>query len=219
MRAIAICVVLAATAAGCLRGTAFRCESNTDCGTTGTCESIGYCSIANAGCVDTGRSYTESAGQGLANTCVTSVNPDAGLDAGADASIDGMINVGCPSGYAEIAGSLHRYKSLVNVSWDDAQRSCKQTSASAYLAVPDDETELANLATIAAAPFWIGLDDKTTENTFVTQQGAPATFKPWAMGEPDNGPPDEDCVNAISGTEIATDRCGNRHAAVCECEP
>lgn len=220
MRAIAMGVFVAAATAGCLRSTSFRCERDSDCGAAGTCEPIGYCSVANAECVGTGRAYSDSAGQSLANSCVPGDNPGPAPDAAIDAPIDGP-NVGCPSGYAEIAGSAHRYKPLTNVSWDDARTACRLTSASAYLAVPDDATELTNLASAATAPFWIGLDDKAAEGMFVTQKGVPATFKPWQAGgvEPDNGPPDEDCVEAISATEIATNRCGNKHAAICECEP
>jgi hypothetical protein len=119
----------------------------------------------------------------------------------------------CPSGYAAIAGSAHLYKALAGVSWDEAKMMCDLTSRSAYLAVPDDATELAALATVATPPFWIGIDDKATSGMFVTQKGAP-----WAAGQPNLGP-QNDCVAAISATQIATEKCGTRHAAVCECEP
>lgn len=125
---------------------------------------------------------------------------------------------GCPSPYASIAGSSHRYRTLTNVSWDQAKTMCALSSTAAYLAVPDDATELANLATIASTSFWVGIDDQALQGTFVTSKGAPATFLPWAAGEPDNTPTD-DCVFAASATKIATDKCGTRHDAVCECEP
>jgi len=50
----------------------------------------------------------------------------------------------------------------------------------------------------------------------MTQKGATATFLPWVTNR---GPPAKDCVIAISGAQIDTDRCGNNHIAVCECEP
>jgi hypothetical protein len=219
MRSAAICLALAAAATGCLRNTEFRCASDSDCGIGGACEVIGYCSVANADCVGTGRAYGDSAGQSLSNTCVPAEMPGPGPDAGVDASIDAPPAAGCPAGYVEVAGSAHRYRALLDISWDDARAACKQASADAYLAVPDDATELANLATVATAPFWIGLDDKLAENTFVTQTGVVATFKPWRTGQPDNDPPGEDCVSAASATEITDERCGGRQAAVCECEP
>ena len=220
MHAIAACAMLAAASAGCLRSAEFRCLRDSECGAGGVCESIGYCSVANAACAGTGRSFSDSAGLNLSNTCVPGDNPGPGRDAGVevDAAIDGTVSAGCPSGYAPIAGSAHAYKALSNVSWDEAAIQCRAAGA-AYLAVPDDAAELANLATLASAPLWIGLDDKATEGTFVTQNSAAATFLPWKTGEPDNGPPSEDCVNAVSATEIATERCGSKRPAVCECEP
>jgi hypothetical protein len=224
MRAIAACAMLAAACAGCLRSAEFRCLRDSECGAAGVCESIGYCSVPNAACAGTGRSFSDSAGQNLSNTCVPGENPGPGPDAGVDvdaavdAAIDGPVIAGCPSSYAPIAGSAHVYKALSNVSWDEAASQCRAAGA-AYLAVPDDAAELANLATVASAPFWIGLDDKATEGTFVTQKNAAATFLPWKTGEPDDGPPAEDCVNAVSAIEIATDRCGSKRSAVCECEP
>jgi hypothetical protein len=123
----------------------------------------------------------------------------------------------CPSDYVAIAGSSHRYKRLpASVSWDQAMAMCEQAGAAAYLLVPDDATELKNLTTIAPPPFWLGLDDLATQGMFVTPKNIPAAFLPWASGEPRRG---LDCVRAISATQIATDLCSARHAAICECEP
>lgn len=219
MRAWAICLVAAAAlTAGCLRTTAFRCERNAECGAAGVCEAVGYCSVPDMQCEGTGRSYSDSAGPSLASTCVPGSGP--GLDAGVDAPIDGRPPAGCPPGYAAVNGSSHRYKALPgNPSWDEARTMCGSATAVTYLALPDDATELANLATLAAPPSWLGLDDQAIEGTFVNRNNVPATFLPWATGEPDNGPPAENCVAAVSATQIATERCGNRHPAVCECEP
>jgi hypothetical protein len=125
----------------------------------------------------------------------------------------------CPSDYAAVANSAHLYKALSGVPWDEAKLQCDLTSKSAYLAVPDDATELAALATVATPPFWIGIDDKANQGDWVTQKGVPATFLPWAPGEPDDVPPGQDCIDAVSATQIADDRCGTLHAAICECEP
>ena len=197
MRGLAICSALAAAVtAGCLHDPEFKCLQDADCGAGGTCEPIGYCSVANAQCAGTGRSFSDSAGQGLSNTCVPVLQ--------------------CPPDYVAIAGSLHRYKRLPAVSRDQARTQCAQAGAAAYLLVPDDATELRNLATVASPPFWIGLDDQATPGRFVTPKNVPATFLPWASGEPRPG---EDCVRASSAIQIATDLCSAKHAAVCECEP
>lgn len=219
MRAMAMCTLAAAAMAGCLRSTEFRCLQDADCGAAGACEATGFCSIPNADCTGTGRAYSDSAGHGLSGSCVPAGQPGPGSDAGVDGMIDGG-RAGCPSGYATAGGSAHLYKLLVNVTWDEAKIACDRTTTAAYLAVPDDATELANLATVAAAtPFWVGIDDKDSEGTFVTQKGVPVTFKPWAPGEPDDSMGGQDCVAAIAGGQIETDKCGTRFAAVCECEP
>lgn len=212
MRLLAMCLALSAAAAtACLRSTTFRCLNDDDCGAGGACEAVGYCSFANAACADTGRSFSESAGPSLANTCVTGGSRDGGTD---------PVIQGCPSGYQAIGSSPHRYQALASSSWDRARSACKDASSSAYLAVPDDAAELVNLAAIAATqPFWIGIDDKANRDMFVTQTGTAATFLPWATGQPDQSAPPKDCVNAISMTEIATERCGTSRVAVCECEP
>ena len=198
MRGLAVCTALAAAAAaGCLHDPEFKCMQDADCGMGGTCEPVGYCSVASAECAGTGRSFSDSAGQGLADTCVPVMQ--------------------CPSDYVAVAGSIHRYKRLAaTVSWDQASALCAQAGAAAYLLVPDDATELRNLATVASPPFWIGLEDQAKPGVFETPQGVPATFLPWASGEPRQGEP---CVKASSATQIATDLCSVKHAAVCECEP
>lgn len=227
MRAL-LATTLAATAlaatSACLRHAEFQCLRDGECGTGGVCESVGYCSVPDPAC-GTGRSFSDSAGLGLSNTCVpagdpgpgpgSGPGPGAGPDAGlADAPIDGAP---CP-GFAPIAGSAHTYKALANVSWDEAVNQCGAGGA-AYLAVPDDATELGNLATLVAAPLWVGIDDKENHGTFVTQKGLPASFLPWAEDQPDQDPPAKECVEAVSSTQIATGRCGTKRTAVCECEP
>jgi len=223
MRITVMCLALGAVAsAGCLRSTQFKCAQDADCGATGVCEAVGFCSFPSNSCPGSGRSFSDSAGQGLSNTCVPGNNPpgvDAGVTIDAPVSIDGPPQ-GCPSPYAAVAGSAHLYKVLANV-WDTAASACKLTSASAYLAVPDDATELMNLATVATGtPFWIGIDDQDHNDIFTTQKGgATATFLPWVTTPPDRGPPPKDCVTGISTTQITTDKCGTGHVAVCECEP
>lgn len=206
-----IAVIVAVAGAGCLRSTAFTCTEDDDCGAQGICEAIGYCSVPNADCGGTGRSYSDSAGRELANTCV--------LDPGGDPPGDAAIS-GCPASYVALDGAEHRYQALVASSWDAARTACRQTSTTAYLAVPDDAAELASLAAIATMqPFWIGIDDRAQPDVFVTQTGAAASFLPWAANQPDQSRPRKECVAAVSAAAIATERCGVLQVAVCECEP
>lgn len=191
---------LAVAATGCLRDTEFKCMQDSDCEAMGRCEAVGFCSVVDARCT-TGRRFSESAGQGLASTCVT---PSAG-SAGR-----------CPMDHVAVGSSGHRYKRLGAVTWDQARAMCEQASATTYLLIPDDATELTDLATIASPPFWIGVDDLAAPGRFMTVKNAPAVFLPWASGEPRSG---RDCVRANSATTIATDVCGTARAAICECEP
>jgi hypothetical protein len=234
MRALAICAVIAAASAGCLRSPEFRCQRDGECGAGGVCESVGYCSSPNASCPGTGRAYGDSAGS-ISNSCVPTANPGPGRDAGIedDAAIDARIidariidaqidgpAAACAAGYAPVGGSPHLYKRITDSSWDTAARDCKLTGNVAYLAIPDDAGELADIVSVATTPpVWIGIDDKQQRGAFVTQKGAQAQFLPWDEGEPNQDPPAKDCVVAVSSSKIATDRCGNTHAVVCECEP
>jgi hypothetical protein len=201
MRCAAVGLVVAA-ATGCLRDTEFKCMQDADCEAMGHCESVGLCSVGDTGCA-TGRRFSESAGQGLASTCVPATMGSAGR---------------CPADYVAVGRSGHRYKRLGAVSWDQARAMCEQASATTYLLIPDDAAELADLATIASPPFWIGVDDLAARGTFMTVKNVPAMFTPWATGEPSTRS-GADCVRATSATQIATDLCGNRRAAICECEP
>jgi uncharacterized protein (DUF1501 family) len=192
----------AAAVTGCLRDTEFRCMQDADCEAMGHCEAVGFCSVGDAGCA-TGRRFSESAGQGLASTCVPATAGSAGR---------------CPADHVAVGSSGHRYKRLGAVTWDQARAMCEQASAATYLLIPDDAAELADLATIASPPFWVGLDDLAAPGTFMTVKNAPAAFTPWATGEPSTRS-GADCVRATSATQIATDLCSTRRAAICECEP
>jgi hypothetical protein len=89
MRQVILLIALAATV-GCLRQTAFHCETDADCG-SGTCEVVGYCSFADSECPD-GRRYGELSGP-HAGKCIGATDmPDASFDSGFDAEIDAPPN-------------------------------------------------------------------------------------------------------------------------------
>jgi hypothetical protein len=116
----------------------------------------------------------------------------------------------------------HKYKRLTTASdWNTQLNACAATSLNAYLAIPDDQTELDALGTFASAVIWVGIDDLANEGMYMTVKNQPATFLPWAAGEPNNGPPEEDCVSAddTTSTLLSTDRCSLVYIAICECEP
>ncbi len=222
----ALLLVFVAASAGCLRSTQFQCATDADCGANGVCEAVKFCSFPDDACG--GRRFGDSAGP-YANQCTTasSMMPDAGNQMGSDSSTpptDGSQSVGCPAGYNVVGTLPHKYKVLtVPNDWQTQVTACNATSpSSAYLFIPDDATELAAIDAIAGAQYWVGIDDLQTVNTFVNVKNLPQTFLPWdtGAGEPNNGPPPEQCVDAHKANNlIYTDKCSNKYPAVCECDP
>lgn len=220
-----IALLLACTLlAGCLRDTSFRCATSSDCGAGGTCQTdVGFCSEPDPACAS-GFRFGSSAGS-YANECVGGGGqPDAGVDAstGGDASIDAPVPAGCPSGYNTINGGqgTHRYQ-LINMAenWGTQRAFCAATSSSAYLAIPDDQSELDAIQTLGAAPqVWVGITDSAMENTWRNVKGVVQTFLPWNTGQPDDAGPGEDCV-ITQGNKLSDERCSTKFRAVCECEP
>lgn len=218
MRAV---LVTAMIASGCIKAAAFECTSDLQCiraGAQGTCESVGFCSFPDATCAN-GRRFGEVSGK-YTQQCVGDVGE------GADASIDSGIvipdGLGCPVGYATLAGVPNRaYRRLGTLSsWQDQVTACQADGANVYLAVPDDATELQAILTLASTDVWVGIDDVATENSFVTVRGGAATFLPWAAAQPDDSGGGSDCVLALSASATYDDkRCITGEVAVCECEP
>lgn len=224
MRASWLLVVSLTLGAGaCLRSTEYRCSTNTECGTGGTCESVGFCSFPDTGCTS-GERFGDSAGP-LANQCTGT----SGIDGGPIDSppIDGVMidgpPAGCPGDYVTITGGqgTHRYRILPAGNWLQQRDMCIATTTSAYLAIPDDLGELQALATLAAAArFWVGITDTANEGTWVTTKGTPQTFLPWEPGAPNNGNNQDDCVDANMATsQFKDERCNTQNIGVCECEP
>jgi hypothetical protein len=139
--------------------------------------------------------------------------------------VDGPA-VGCrANNYDPLSGGTlgHVYlRGTSAVIWYLADDACVATGARAYLAVPNDAAELTALRTLAGATFWIGVHDRLNDGMFVEERPndmvAPATFLPWATGEPDGGT-SQDCV-AATATTISTEACDvAARPFVCECEP
>lgn len=218
-----IVIAFAASSGACLRSTEYRCSSNTECGTGGTCESVGFCSFADSSCAS-GVRFGDSAGD-LANQCTGTAGNDGGVDSPMtiDAPmVDAPPTTGCPGNYMTITGGqgTHRYRVAPSANWNASRDFCVTTTQSAYLAIPDDAGELTAIATLAGvAQFWVGITDSATENTWLNTKGVAQLFLPWGAGEPDDAGPGEDCVEGISTTQIGDERCNTQQVAVCECEP
>jgi hypothetical protein len=198
---------------GCLRSTAFKCETSDQCGSGGVCESTRYCSLPDDDC---GRRYSSSAGP-LANQCVGG-EVDAGIDGSIDAPIDAPPHC---AGFQMLSGAPHTYKLVTQAaSWDAQVTACSSLEATAYLVIPDDTNELAAITTLAgsSAPFWVGVSDRTHEGQWQTVQNMPQTFLPWAAGRPStNQNNTNDCVRTAT-SQFTDDRCFMQFPAICECE-
>jgi len=212
-------------ASGCLKPGAFECATNSDCtgyDGQGACEPNGRCSFPDSRC-ESGRRYGAQSGD-QSNECVgPSSTADAGVDGpSTDAPNPDAPPASCPAGYVTLPGvsSNHQYKLLANAAgWTNQRAICGNDPANAYLAVPDDSSELQAMITLSATSFWVGISDAAVEGTYVTVLGSPATFLPWAANEPDNNG-NQDCVRVIAASaQLETLTCGTTAPAICECEP
>ena len=114
MRALAVAVL--AMMSGCLRDTSFKCSTNAQCGASGVCESVSYCSFPDPDC---GRRFGPQSGA-LAGQCV---GGGSGADGGpidaprTDAPRDSVILIDaprCPSDFVPLSGAptQRRYKMI-----------------------------------------------------------------------------------------------------------
>jgi len=194
-------------AGGCLRDTEFHCTSDSQCGSDGQCDgTVGFCTVPDSNCVY-GRRYSEYSGS-YTNTCMMPNQVDAGM--------------GCAPGFTTLPGvSTHLYHLFTTPADFTSQRTaCAAQGGITYLAIPDDANELQALVTQSGVPaLWVGIDDIVVEGNYLTVRGQPETYLPWASGQPDNAPPGEDCVAALSSATYDDDQCSLSLPAVCECEP
>jgi hypothetical protein len=223
MRAVLLVLALG----GCMRPAAFACAADGECargGEQGVCEPAGRCSFADPAC-PSGRRYAELSGD-QGGECVgeEAIDSDARADDPPPDAGDAAIEPAEPSDApapAECPGFTltdgHYLKKLGAAGWTNQRSACGNLPGNVFLAVPDDEVELAAIVAIGGGDAWIGISDAAAESDYMTVLGASATFLPWAVGEPDNAG-NQDCVRS-KGTTIETALCGTPTIAVCECVP
>ncbi len=215
-------LVLALATAACVRSASFECASADQCmheGMQGRCEAVSYCSFPDATC-PTGQRFGEYAGA-YTNQCVGDGDGGVPGDGGSDAPPGDSPAGACPIGYAALPGVANRqYKRLSTAAaWSNHRTGCSSEGSNINLAIPDDMTELAAIATLAGADVWVGINDITAEGAYETVLGMPQTFLPWAPGEPDNNG-NQDCIAVrVASTKLETQTCGAQRIAVCECAP
>jgi Lectin C-type domain len=212
-------LAMLAALAGCLHTTEFKCDTSSQCGPQGVCESTQFCSFPDDQC---GRRYGASAGS-LANQCVGGPMIDGGIDGAHDGATDSPASQ-CPAGFGPLAGAPHQYLLVPGIAtWNAQQAACTGLSATTYLAIPDDAGELGALDTLAGATvtYWVGISDSATEGTWRTVKGGTQTFLPWETGHPTTTPPNnqDDCVRVVTAdAKFFDDKCNTQLAAICECE-
>lgn len=91
------------------------------------------------------------------------------------------------------------------VSREDARALCQKTGGASDLAWfgSAKEEEQVRVALQAASPWvevWIGLNDLTSEDTYVWADGSAPAYTHWASGEPNNGSGlgEQDCGRMLS---------------------
>jgi hypothetical protein len=153
-----------------------------------------------------------------------------GLDNDCDGNVDNGAGANqCPCVQATHAG--HVYLACADeVDFTDAAWACWQLGYA--LTTVDDATEKAFLENLAVTnnpgtSSWIGLNDLTTENTYLLMDDAPAAYLPWAGSQPDNNEPaddflglGEDCGTIFhNGNGLNDFYCDEADPFLCEADP
>lgn len=172
--------------------------------------------------------------------------PDArddgsGAAARDDAGSGDDASSSCPDTYdialAAFPDSRYFYQPITGP-WLSAQQLCVQDAQGAgvntHLVVIQDENERtalygALLAKTVMVTFWIGLSDRTLEDSFLWVTGEPLgmpprTTPPWPPNQPDNENDAQDCVRMKAPNETTYGGyfddigCTSVLAYVCECD-
>lgn len=186
----------------------YACDTTADCDNGRVCTD-GYCVVG---------SMVGSGVDARTDSSTPPIDaPPSATDAPPDADPFVTTAMQCvAAGYALVTAPNGYYRVVTTTaSWLNAQADCKNDVAGA--------THLIVLSTTAESTYmvtklgWIGLSDRTTENTFVTVTAETGDQRPFSSGQPDNGGGDEDCVQyKVDGLD--DDQCGNSHRYVCECD-
>jgi hypothetical protein len=123
----------------------------------------------------------------------------------------------CPCKVDEVAGPdksrCYFFEKSDEKDWVDARTACTGRGTGWNLATIDDQTENDFIEQKLSNDTWIGLNDRTTEGTFVWSSGSTSTFRSWDGGEPSSG----DCVNMSDNDgDWSVEDCDDDEDYVCE---
>lgn len=103
----------------------------------------------------------------------------------------------------------------VDKTWANAKTACASYN-SAYLASLTASAENTAMADFTfAGSTWIGLNDQSTEGTYVWDHGNPFSYSNWAGGQPDNSG-NQDCASIQTNRTWNDDTCGSSTDYLCE---
>jgi lectin-like protein len=158
----------------------------------------------------------------------------AGTAADAPLGLDALQSARCPADFVPVAGAPSLYK-IYSYSADvtaDARQPFDASVATciaqgAHLAIVETPEEATALSTVIVADpsfqfYAEGVTDAAVEGTWLTVLGGPATYLPWAGGQPDGaGGGDGDCGIINYSGQLYDYYCDLAHpyAFACECEP
>lgn len=119
------------------------------------------------------------------------------------------------------------YKVLkTELTWEDALKECANTDSNlASISSQQDQDFITSLIKENYGlvyeqywGMWIGLNDITSEKSFVWSDGSPVAYFNWNAGEPNDDKDDEDCgmVWPKMGFQWNDSSCGNRKPAICK---
>jgi hypothetical protein len=135
-----------------------------------------------------------------------------------DNNCDGQIDEDdiCPCPYRSLENKAY-YFCTDNRRWRDAKDDC--TDLGAVLISIESEEENTYIAeqanSIVEGKWWIGLNDRDTEDSFEWDEGVDVVYEAWNDGEPNNYN-NEDCIEMYSSTGVWNDaRCRNEQGFVC----
>lgn len=123
----------------------------------------------------------------------------------------------CPGIFTWLSGCYYKIGS--SATWTVQSGQC--ANAGGWLATVRSAEENANIYSwLVTGDTWIGLNDVTTEGTFVWANGDTATYRNWFTGYPTTGPTN-DCVVISTSTagQWGDTSCTNTRQAICQASP
>jgi len=179
------------------------------------------------------RPCTDACGTAGIETCVagsfgscSAATPMETCD-GVDEDCDGTVDEGAGCPCTQVIDRGHSYLFCNdNDTWTEAREECSRLGYHLITINDMAESDVANMAlTVANNDWWIGINDRDTERTWVWDVGS-SSYTNWGDDEPDNfNAATYDCGRIENGGSFE-DRgewgdapCGDERPYICEAEP